>query len=225
MKSFEQQSEVKPSLLNVGSTNKFRVKAHTIVPQDAVVEIQAQIRVTAPEVVKKTQKNAEETYLIDVTVLLIRGPKEELVIWTLFQKPVVAEKKSRTSEMLNLIAHEMRSPLIAIEGLIKLFMTKSSMVVSSNSQMAELVDGYLVKATIFLRNLLDACQLILELSRTQPGKEVVKTTEFEVRKLLGETVRLFEKIVEGNKDKPIKLLYSCEDQIDTFIKSDPVRIR
>lgn len=102
--------------------------------------------------------------------------------------------------MLNLISHEMRAPLVAIEGLIKLFIAKCQTDQLQNPrQVNELIEDYLVKATIYLRNLLDACQLILEMSRQKKGKEVVKTTEFEVRKLLSETSRLFEKIVEGNK--------------------------
>lgn len=82
-----------------------------------------------------------------------------------------------------------------------------------------------MKAVIYLRNLLDACQLILDLSRQKKGKEVVKTTEFEVRKLLSETARLFEKVVEGNKEKKLDFFCVCDEKVPPFIKSDPVRIR
>ncbi len=177
------------------------------------------------------QKIQTAAYQIETIVMPLQKASESkdaepiTYLAILFLKTNRDGKKPKTTEMLNLIAHEMRSPLVAIEGLMKLFINKTTPMAIREPQLAGYINNYLFKGVIHLRNLLDACQMILELSKNKNGKEVVKTTEFEVRKLLSETVRLFEKIVEGSRDKDITLKWTCDVRISHFIKSDPVRLR
>lgn len=224
-----------------------------VAPNSYNIEILAKIKADgiaaepAPRQITKsiltTQPCQEVSYVIDTVVVPQKisnqygraaSDKEKVEIpsdyniTVYFKKAFVHNEaeKHKTNEMLNLIAHEMRSPLVAIDGLIKLFISRSSQVIVEphQTQYNNLVDNYLFKASFHIRNLLDACQLILELAKSHNHKFEIKSTEFDLKKLIAETCKMFEKVLE-EKTKEVKIQHYCDEKINQFIKSDPTRLR
>ena len=140
-------------------------KGTLIIPSDVQVQIKAKIRMPKFEPTSPNNVVSEqiETLIIDVVIIPYKLNRD-FYLGIFLSKHVISSQKPKTTELLNLISHEMRSPLVAIEGLIRLFITKAHLEIK-HPNLDPLIDGYLVKANIFLRNLLDACQLILEMSR------------------------------------------------------------
>src|SRR3990167_8234883 len=138
----------------------------------------------------------------------------------------IVSPKAKSQNFLNLISHEMRSPLIAIEGLIRMFINKAPQELKgvSSSQFRHVTDTYLTPACFYIRNLLDACKLILDLSKSDSSAGALKTAEFSLLNLIREICGFFERQIE-DQHKEFKIRYEWDEHIDTFINSDPVRIR
>ena len=142
-----------------------------------------------------------------------------------FKKMMKAKKISKDNKFLNLVSHEMRSPLVAILGMIQLFITKSSaaMVGGGISEVKNLMNTYLISSVSHIQNLLDACQLILDLAKNEGNQPPVKATEFNLKNLIRDACKL---VLELNKHKTdVYITYQYDNTQDDFIKSDPVRIR
>src|SRR3990167_3989084 len=159
-------------------------------------------------------------------VLGLPPPGEGFISFWFKKSKKMQTTRAQSQHFLNLVSHEMRAPLIAIDGLLRLFMSKAPQQLKGIDQGAfqTLCQAYIGKATVHIQNLLDACQLIHEMSKTPSEQKEMKTTQFSLEKLLEETCKFFEKTIQDQK-KPIKIRYEWDDHIDAFIKSDPVRIR
>ena len=159
-------------------------------------------------------------------VLGLPPPGEGFISFWFKKSKKLQTTRAQSQHFLNLVSHEMRAPLIAIDGLLRLFMSKAPQQLKGIDQSAfqSLCQAYIGKATVHIQNLLDACQLILEMSKPPSEQKPMKTTQFSLEKLLEETCRFFEKTIQDQK-KPIKIRYQWDEHIDAFIKSDPVRIR
>src|SRR3990167_9213834 len=178
------------------------------------------------------------TFLVDVVIIpKFQGGVIDSNVHSTFGPESIAQiqfkrsRKQETSkkadmEYLQLVSHEMRSPLVVIEGLLRMFINKAPQELKgvNHTRLQEMNQSYLLKATGLVRNLLDMCQLILELSKPEPQSQQLKTTEFNLQKMLDETCKFFERFVDDQK-KAVKIRYEWDEHIDTFIKSDPVRIR
>lgn len=119
--------------------------------------------------------------------------------------------QQNSKELLNYISHEMRSPLLAVLGCLKLFHNKSSQEeFFLNPVFKTLSNLYLKQSEINLTTLLEACQLILEMSSDPRGSLEMKWTEFNLKKLIIDTVRIFDYQLGKNKDTSLQIEYFGE---------------
>ena len=133
-------------------------------------------------------------------------------------------KSNKSANLLNLISHEMRSPLVAILGFIKLFIQKVRVIpgIAEDPTFHQLQEDYLNRSATHIDNLLEACQCILDLAKN--GKDAkLKATEFSLKKLISETVKLFQSM--NRRSEEVQVMMAYDNKCDEFIKSDPIRIR
>lgn len=123
-----------------------------------------------------------------------------LNIFVLYKNTV--QQASKSTDLLNYISHEMRAPVVAVLGCMNHFLSKASNESFSKEKAFEnLVNIYLKQAELHIKNLLEACQLILEMSRS--GDEEIKGTEFNLKKLIKDTIRIFDFDLSKNKNKKL----------------------
>lgn len=223
-------------------SNKFIKKASSFLPEKTQVEIVANIMVTPPqsEIDQETKvvKTVYTPVYFEVTIVPILHSREasaisisstvkEVELRIYLKKP--EQKNNKTTMLLNLISHEMRSPLVAILGLIRLFISKTTKLhhYTADRELMQLTDSYLLNACATINNLLEACQCILDL--TKKGKEgEFKPMEFNLHKLITETTKLFHEMnasASSQSKKDLELLVDYERKCPETIKSDPIRIR
>ena len=223
-------------------SNKFIKKASNFLPEKTQVEIMSGIMVTPPQseidpeskVVKTVHTPVYFNVIIvpilhsrEVSAISISSSVKEVEFRIYLKK--TEQKNNKTTMLLNLISHEMRSPLVAILGLIRLFISKTTKVqhYTDDRELMQLTDSYLLNACATINNLLEACQCILDL--TKRGKEgQFKPTEFNLHKLITETTKLFHEMnasASSQSKKDVELLVDYERKCPETIKSDPIRIR
>lgn len=134
-------------------------------------------------------------------------------------------KTDKSVTLLNHLSHEVRSPLIATLGLMKMFIQHARDLPGFKTEpnFEKLIENYLTQGILQINNLLDACQLILELTKNSKDAKI-KPTEFNLKKLVFETAKLFT-FLNSRRDK-VQLVVDCPfDDEDEYVKSDPIRIR
>ena len=123
--------------------------------------------------------------------------------------------KSSSTQMMYFISHEMRSPLIAVLGLIKLFVRETTIRSQTPNNYQKLVAKYLNTAELHINNLLEACLVILDIAKNGVTKNI-KGVEFDLCKVIIDCMRVFE--FEQRRNPARKLMVS-------FFGSDPLDLK
>jgi len=177
----------------------------------SVVDISRPLSAKAMSADAKEQKEQEITNLLEVRIipfkrLSLDGSKSRTEFHLFIKKHTSTVTGSKGTEMLNFISHEMRSPLLAVLGFIKLFNKESCSQSFSHDQAFRLLSTkYLSMCELHIVNLLDACLVILDVAKFGATKEI-KPIEFDLRKLVLDTMRIFD--FEVSKRPGRKLLVS-----------------
>jgi signal transduction histidine kinase len=132
-----------------------------------------------------------------------------------------SKKAKKFNRLLGLLTHEMRSPLVAVSSFIKVY---KSMLERCETvrQARELADKYLDRSVYQIDCQLDACHLILDFTKNGANAKL-NVSEFNLRRMIEETCKMFADTNQAKKDVIIK--YEYHEKVPEFIKSDPVRIR
>jgi signal transduction histidine kinase/CheY-like chemotaxis protein len=133
----------------------------------------------------------------------------------------VSRDQVNMNRLLSLITHEMRSPLVAISGFIKIFRMNLESC-ASVSDAISLSNEYLERSNSYIDFQLDACQVILDFTKFG-SKSKLRTAEFDLKKIIQDITKMF---ADMNKSKPnLRITYHYPEDCNQFVKSDPVRIK
>ena len=191
-------------------------------PKEPNISYLAEIRITIdynPED-RPGEKGDSIRYSPDMSI--VKVPQLLICIRKINQQ---LASQSQNERFLNLVSHEMRSPLVGILGMIQLFITKSQGPISKNNpqELKNLISYYLMNSLSHIQNLLDACQLILDLAKNKGAETNIKAIEFNLKNLVRDACRLFSEL--NKKKDSVEIKFEYDPNQDEFIKSDPVRIR
>jgi signal transduction histidine kinase/ActR/RegA family two-component response regulator len=117
------------------------------------------------------------------------------------------------SQFLATISHEIRTPMNGILGTTELLL---------DSALSPSQRHYAKTAHQSATALLALVDDVLDLSRIEAGKLVLRDTPFDLRALVGEAVDLMSAIA---RDKPVRLDCSLAPDIPARLVGDPVRLR
>lgn len=122
------------------------------------------------------------------------------------------ESAKEKESFFNRMSHDMRTPLNAIIGYCELIM--------KNQGNWEKTADYMDKILHAGRQLLELINDILELSRIQSGKNILKNEEFDIEKCIRGSVSLFEEIVK-EQHKHLKVDIKVNDAV---VFGDPFKL-
>jgi signal transduction histidine kinase/CheY-like chemotaxis protein len=117
------------------------------------------------------------------------------------------------SQFLATISHEIRTPMNAILGTTELLL---------DSPLTPSQRHYAKTAHLSATALLALVDDVLDLSRIEAGKLVLRSSPFDLRALVGEAVDLMSAIA---REKPIVLDCSMPEQLPEWMEGDAVRLR
>ena len=131
-----------------------------------------------------------------------------------------SKKVKKFNRLLGLLTHEMRSPLVAISSFIKVFKSLLERC-ATVKEAIELSNKYLDRSIYQIDCQLDACQLILDFTKNGSNSRL-KIIEFNLRRMVQETCRMFADMNRAKKD--VVISYQYDDKASDFIKSVTVMI-
>ncbi|SNB46114.1 ATP-binding protein [Geobacter sp. DSM 9736] len=130
---------------------------------------------------------------------------------------VSAEAANRAkSQFLANMSHELRTPINGILGILQLMMAGYAGEVPTEQK------EMLAKADRSARSLLRIIEDVLDLSRVEAGKLLLKEESFSIREAVSDVVELF--VVEA-RSKGVSLLLSVADDVPERLAGDAVRLR
>ena len=147
-------------------------------------------------------------FIIDLVVLLILNKN-------LTETAKVAESASRAKTVfLSNMSHEIRTPMNAIVGFNNIALNDSSI--------SPKVREYLTKSEASAEHLLQLINDILDMSRIESGKMVIKNEEFSFDDMIEYINSTFNAHCHDNE---LVYSYECNDQIDEYFIGDAMKLR
>ena len=168
---------------------------------------------------KKGDEERPEKLVVFSARLVPREIHSELgelvkVEYHIFLRRIEKTKLSSGTQMLNFISHEMRSPLLASVGFIKLFIKEAqNFPFGEDKAFRTLVNKHLLICESNMLNLMEACNVILDLYKSGMGK-VIKGGEFDLRKLIVDTLRVFTFELSKNQNRKLLVRFFDEEKKD-----------
>lgn len=175
-------------------------------------------------IIIKMNKNDEEFYfetkmnsILDLESNNVKGAlfiSRDITSRIIYEEELKKEKErainasKAKSEFLANMSHEIRTPLNGIIG-----MTNLTMETNLNKEQRENLN--LVKSSS--KTLLKIINNILDLSKIEAGKMEIEEKEFKLRKIMKNTIKIFEPIAN---DKKIDLELSIEESIEDNLFGD-----
>lgn len=127
---------------------------------------------------------------------------------------MAAEEASRAkSQFLANMSHELRTPMNAIRGMIELAL---------DEPLSPEVRDHLRTADQSAEILMELIDEILDLSRIEAGRLQLDSTSFDLRPLLEQTARTFERKAQ---EKGLQLTYNVAQDVPGSVVGDPLRLR
>jgi signal transduction histidine kinase len=124
-----------------------------------------------------------------------------------------AEDASRAkSEFLSHMSHEIRSPLNAVIGMIN---------IAKETDDLQTIKGYLDKAKVMSRHLLDVINDILDMSKIEANKFELLYGNFNFKNMLSKTISLTR---ARAKEKQTHIIINVNENIPTFLIGDELRL-
>ena len=147
-------------------------------------------------------------FIIDLVVLLILNKN-------LTETAKVAESASRAKTVfLSNMSHEIRTPMNAIVGFNNIALNDPSI--------SPKVREYLTKSEASAEHLLQLINDILDMSRIESGKMVIKNEEFSFVDMIEYINSTFNAHCHDNE---LVYSYECNDQIDEYFIGDAMKLR
>ena len=147
-------------------------------------------------------------FIIDLVVLLILNKN-------LTETAKVAESASRAKTVfLSNMSHEIRTPMNAIVGFNNIALNDPSI--------SPKVREYLTKSEASAEHLLQLINDILDMSRIESGKMVIKNEEFSFNDMIEYINSTFNAHCHDNE---LVYAYECNDQIDEYFIGDAMKLR
>ena len=147
-------------------------------------------------------------FIIDLVVLLILNKN-------LTETAKVAESASRAKTVfLSNMSHEIRTPMNAIVGFNNIALNDPSI--------SPKVREYLTKSEASAEHLLQLINDILDMSRIESGKMVIKNEEFSFNDMIEYINSTFNAHCHDNE---LVYAYECNDQIDEYFIGDATKLR
>jgi len=117
------------------------------------------------------------------------------------------------TEFLTTMSHEIRNPMNAVIGMTDLLM---------NTELTDEQYKYLETIKISGQSLLNIINDVLDFSKIESGKMIVKKSKFELRKCIE---NVFDFVSLKTLENNIELFYFIEKDVPDFIVGDEIRIR
>lgn len=137
----------------------------------------------------------------------------------LIQKSKIADDANKAkTEFLANISHEIRTPLAVIIGFSELIQTQSLIQPLNNL----ILMGHISKIKKSGQHILEVVNEMLDLSKVEAGKMVVKKTSFPLESLFHELLLTTETL---RASKNLKMTFKIEDSVPKQIFSDETKLR
>jgi len=143
------------------------------------------------------------------------GPEDGIVGTVTVLEDITAFKEldEMKSDFVNMVAHELRSPLVSIRQQISVLLEGLA------GPLLEKQEGFLSKGMKKIDQLLEMINELLEIARIEAGKTVQHQVPTDIEQILMDTVGL---IGIRAREKSIQLSYTCQDMKP--VQADPKRI-
>ncbi len=147
-------------------------------------------------------------FMVIAGILLIRSVIKEVA-----QREQIEKLSAYKSELLSIVAHQIKNPLIVIKGYISL--AESGAIKNKNK-----LKDFFLKIKIVSGELIDLLNNLLDLGHLEDGKMYYDFREFEAAKFLKEIVDDFQFVA---KQKNLALIFEPE-QKEIKIKGDSFKL-